>query len=365
MAKLTDTDETFSDALKDRKVYVSEGYDKSSVQDLQKILQRMGAKAVANACESKVYVTRDVNATILVASTDFIVATDSKNVRTAGVIKKNAWNVVSGQWLLRCLKRRALLPWFVHCTVSKLFRSLRKQDDMIHQSDASTFHLFDVPEPAEAEEVEEEEQEEEAAEEVESILGDVQLDADDAAAIETEFGIESEEDPVPSTLPLDIESETPTVMNQHFLEQQRLSDVTVYGRELRCCHFRHHLHGLRFPLPCVISEEPGSIVHGEGSIAGRNSSWGHGRESNAHRHKWSVSTYVPYMSDTRLSVGFFTDSLITLFFRTTDHLDELYNWNQKKKHWLGTFVTAEWIDLSIEEEDRYRVGENPQNLLKK
>lgn len=50
---------------------------------------------------------------VLVASTDFVVAMASNTARTAAVIKKNAWNVVNGQWLLRCLNRKALLPWFV------------------------------------------------------------------------------------------------------------------------------------------------------------------------------------------------------------------------------------------------------------
>lgn len=49
VAKLTNEDETFSDALKDRKVYVSEGNEQTSAQDLQKILLRMSAKPVANA----------------------------------------------------------------------------------------------------------------------------------------------------------------------------------------------------------------------------------------------------------------------------------------------------------------------------
>lgn len=45
-------------------------------------------------------------------------------------------------------------------------------------------------------------------------------------------------------------------------------------------------------------------------------------------------------------------------------MDELHDWSEKKKHWLGIFVNAAWIDQSIEEEDRYRVGENPQNFLR-
>ncbi|KAH7731258.1 hypothetical protein AAVH_00155 [Aphelenchoides avenae] len=223
---------------------------------------------------------------------------DSKTARTASVIKKNAWNIVSGQWLLRCLKRKALLPW--------------KQDDMIHQSDAATFHLFDVPEPAEAEEVEEEEEEEATTEDVESILGDVQLDAEDAAAIETEFGVESEEVPGPSTS---------LFTNENC---EAATSGTIFT------DFIFHFHA-SFPKNKVASytekvQSQGGTVHGEMD------------EKATH---------------------------VVINGVTTDDLDELYDWNQKKKHWLGTFVTAEWIDLSIEEEDRYRVGENPQNLLKK
>lgn len=80
---------------------------------------------------------------------------------------------------------------------------------MIHTSDIAKFHLFDVKEPTEEEELVEE-AEEEPEEDVQSRLGEVDLDEADVAAIESEFGVDV---PAPdaSEAPLNTDREIPTV----------------------------------------------------------------------------------------------------------------------------------------------------------
>lgn len=38
---------------------------------------------------------------------------NSKHVRCAAAIKAKKWNIVSGEWLLKCRDAEKLLPWFV------------------------------------------------------------------------------------------------------------------------------------------------------------------------------------------------------------------------------------------------------------
>ncbi|KAI1729207.1 hypothetical protein DdX_01433 [Ditylenchus destructor] len=46
-----------------------------------------------------------------------------------------------------------------------------------------------------------------------------------------------------------------------------------------------------------------------------------------------------------------------------DDAENLFKWNEVDRSWLGIFVSPEWIEKAIKDEDRYLCSENLNNYL--
>lgn len=99
-------DKPIDDSLRGIKVCVLNGNDIVSVQNLQKILLKMGAQTVANTSKIKLRISN-----ILGKTTNFCVAMVEKSIKCAAVIKSSLCHIVNGNWLLKCEEKNKLVLW--------------------------------------------------------------------------------------------------------------------------------------------------------------------------------------------------------------------------------------------------------------
>uniref|UniRef100_A0A914HEM6 DNA ligase IV n=1 Tax=Globodera rostochiensis TaxID=31243 RepID=A0A914HEM6_GLORO len=303
-------DGTLSDALRGRKVCVLNSGSGVTTQDLQKILISLGATPISTPAA-----------------------------------KADNYHIVHGNWLLQCRERETILPW--------------QQSDMIHFSSRAPFDLFSLPvEPnveqtarviveGEKESAEEKQEAEEVLgmeekQEAEEVLGmEEKQEAEEVLGMEEEEGaeevLEMEEEEGNNGAE---ETEMISLANKALAEEEKICDQIVHMVNSNDCapvERGNLFSGFVFFVHESVKDEAETIRLRD-KIEAQNGQITDGLDATV--------THVVVAS------------------MTQDQGEALFAWNEEQKLWLGQFVTSEWVERAVLEEDRYRIGEQLHNWIR-
>ncbi|KAL3090164.1 hypothetical protein niasHS_006616 [Heterodera schachtii] len=309
---------TLSDALRGRKVCVLNGGPGVTAQDLQKIVISLGATPISNPGKTA----------------DFLVAMDNRPVSCVAAIKADNYHIVHGNWLRKCKERGRLIPW--------------ERSGMVHISSRAPFDLFSLPTDEEEEKTEQElddegegtmDREEGEMEEGEREAGEEERER------ETEEREERERETEERERSGSEEEETGAleVANRALDEENRMCDQIeemIHDFDSAPVEPENLFSGFVFFVHESVKavEKQQNVVQLNDKIEARNG---------------QISEVLD---------GSVTHVVISSM--DPDQAEALFVWNEEQKGWLGSFVTSEWVERAIAEEDRYRIGEHLHNWIR-
>uniref|UniRef100_A0A183C693 DNA ligase IV n=1 Tax=Globodera pallida TaxID=36090 RepID=A0A183C693_GLOPA len=247
-------------------------------------------------------------------TTDFLVAMNNKPISFVAAAKADNYHIVHGNWLLQCRERETILPW--------------QQSDIIHFSSRAPFDLFSLPAEPDVEQTAREIVEGEK--EAEEVLGmEEEEGAEEVLGMEEEEGNNGAE-----------ETEVISLANKALTEEEKICDQIVHMMNSNDCApvKRGNLFsGFVFFVHESVKDEAETIRMRD-KIEAQNGQIADGLDATV--------THVVVAS------------------MTPDQGEALFAWNEEQKVWLGQFITSEWVERAVLEEDRYRIGEQLHNWIR-
>lgn len=321
----------YSRALRGKKVCVLNASREVGAHELQKVLIGFGATPVANPT----------------SDTAFLVAMNPKLLTCVAQIKANKLHIVHGNWLLRCKDQQTLLPW--------------QDTDMMHNVPNAPFDLFTLPEMAP-------EEEEEHVEEAEM---EQEEQTDENHQREESSSQQMEKQPAVKTEQNDQEDGTSeaNVTNVALAQQQQQQDMV----KLEIQETETTESDARFDMTRLAEE----AEREERQIGAELLPQMSGSDCQPAESGNLFADYVFFLHESvhralqRRELLEMQHQIESQNGRISEVLDDrvthvildrmknneekpLFEWNDRQQ-WLGQFVSLEWIQKAIEEEDRYRL----------